>query len=507
MKKRPRKPRTLWDRFKQALSRRKRAWRVPLGLELLEDRITPTGDLWFQASGAEALTLRLSGEDLQIIDTGDPSQVRASRPLSAITTGVRIEGNGYDVGLTIDASLPQVPGGVLFVGGSGTNTLTGPGRDTTWRVTGAGEGHLGDPGFVRFTGIENLTGAADNQDTFVIDQGGSLAGTVEGGAGGYDTVRFTGAYRKVGYEVTGPQSGDIVLDGQTVRYSGMEPIQFTQAAGTFPYAGTAGDDTINLHDIPDAGGVTMEISGTGETVQFANPTGALVIAGEAGNDTITVSSFDPLFSAGLTLDGGAGGDQVIVAGGVHLLTRGGDATIKAEQIELQTGVVLDTTGAGPAGSIRFEAKDSDFRVFETPVGYANHSASISLTHATIKGGDVTLSAEAKDLTLASTVPSYLKGFTSTLSNLAAQIPGQLISALAGFDASVVIRGGDAHIGIADSAIESSGSVNIASTTKVETLVQAIAVSSGFGNISPQDSFLVSVGYGQATSTVETLISG
>ena len=112
-----------------------------------------------------------------------------SRPLADIDAGVRIEGTGYDVNLTIDPSMPQVAGGVLFVGGSGTNTLLGPNVNTDWILNGAGAGTAsGSTGvMVRFEGVENLRGGTA-VDTFKVDPGGSLAGTIDGGGGTKDAL-------------------------------------------------------------------------------------------------------------------------------------------------------------------------------------------------------------------------------------------------------------------------------------------------------------------------------
>src|SRR5262245_9750039 len=142
--------------------------RKRLLVELLEDRLAPAS-LEYLAADNTPLTLRLSEPNqlLQIVNTQAPTQVLASQPLAAIPA-VRIAGNGLDTQLTVDASVPALADGIDFVGGAGTNTLIGPARDVTWTVTGDGEGHLGDAGFLRFRGVDNLTGAADNQDTFVF---------------------------------------------------------------------------------------------------------------------------------------------------------------------------------------------------------------------------------------------------------------------------------------------------------------------------------------------------
>ena len=59
----------------------------------------------------------------------------------------------------------------------------------TWDVTGPDAGTVAG---VDFTSVENLSGASDNKDTFVVAPGGSVSGKVDGGQGGFDTLRLTG---------------------------------------------------------------------------------------------------------------------------------------------------------------------------------------------------------------------------------------------------------------------------------------------------------------------------
>ena len=56
-------------------------------------------------------------------------------------------------------------GHVRVTGSSGEDTLAGPAADTIWNVTGHGSGSVAG---ATFTGIENLSGAADNEDTFIV---------------------------------------------------------------------------------------------------------------------------------------------------------------------------------------------------------------------------------------------------------------------------------------------------------------------------------------------------
>ncbi len=58
---------------------------------------------------------------------------------------------------------------VTFDGGAGDDTLVGPSADTTWSITGRDKGSVAG---LSFTGVENLTGARDNRDTFEFDAAG-----------------------------------------------------------------------------------------------------------------------------------------------------------------------------------------------------------------------------------------------------------------------------------------------------------------------------------------------
>src|SRR5262249_29309387 len=130
-----------------------------------------------------------------------------------------------------------LPGGITFLGGTGDGDalLVKGAGDLTWHVTGA---NAGSAGAVQFSGVENLLGDADNQDTFVIEAGGSV-GLVDGGAGGFDTLVIEdGPYAKVVSTATGPDSGSVALDDATIQYAGLEPLLVN--------AGTAADQVYNL---------------------------------------------------------------------------------------------------------------------------------------------------------------------------------------------------------------------------------------------------------------------
>jgi hypothetical protein len=251
-----------------------------------------------------------------------------------IAGGVHFDGgNGNDT-VTI-GSLPQAMSGlVTLAGGDGINTLQGPSTDTTWTIDGQNSGHVAG---ADFSGFQNLTGAANNKDTFVFTATGGLDGTVEGGAGGFDVVEVQGGtYNNLAFTYTGPQSGTIDRDGNTLTYAGMEPVVVNGGTATdivynlpnaavkseFTVSGTnfsltsqdgpkafedttvavagvtsvslnlgTGDDTLSIHDITGTGaGYTTKIDGQAgnDTIKFGNGFGQVELTNKIGEGTDTI---------------------------------------------------------------------------------------------------------------------------------------------------------------------------------------------------------------------------
>ncbi|RYY14632.1 MAG: LEPR-XLL domain-containing protein, partial [Alphaproteobacteria bacterium] len=224
--------------------------------------------------------------------------------------------------------------GVATVGGSGADVLHGPTADTTWQVTGAGSGTLAANAGGRitaFTGFHALDGAANNDDSFLLHPGASVAGGIVGGAGGYDTVGYEGgSYASLVSAPTGPQSGLLTADGVTTVYAGMEPVTSTAVVAnlTLKLNGSGGQAT--LTNAP--GSTTMlQLSDPGfmETDIFAAPTGTLTIdLGSGGNKTLTLSGIDGRFISGLSIQTEGTGDTVTVNTG--LTTNGHAVSIAAD---------------------------------------------------------------------------------------------------------------------------------------------------------------------------------
>ena len=152
--------------------------------------------------------------------------------------GIHIRASGGDDSITLknigDTS-------IAIDGGDGNDTLTGPSADSSWTINEANAGYVAG---VSFTNMENLTGAANNEDIFTFTAMGSLSGIVEGGDGGFDVIAATtGGFDSLIYTYTGPQSGSIDRDGNVITYDGFEPV-----VPGGPLDGSASDITFNFVD-------------------------------------------------------------------------------------------------------------------------------------------------------------------------------------------------------------------------------------------------------------------
>src|SRR5262249_62256168 len=85
--------------------------------------------------------------------------------------------------------------------GGPNDTLHGPAADSRWDISGSGGGTVAG---TTFNGFENLSGAPNNKDPFVLEPTGSLSGVADGGAGGYDSLVVQGPRRSTRSPPTHP---------------------------------------------------------------------------------------------------------------------------------------------------------------------------------------------------------------------------------------------------------------------------------------------------------------
>ncbi len=487
------------------------------------------------------LTLSSDGSDLQLVDTLTKSVVK-TQPIADNSGKVIITGSDQSESLVIDTSASHLS--VTYNGGIGFDTLIGPAITSLWTISGDNAGLVND--LVTFSGVENLTGAVDNEDTFVVAEGGRVSGEVEGGDGGFDSVVVSGDYSNVGYVATSFDSGVITLDGNTLVFDGMEPVVLDGSVGTYTHTATASDDVITIS--PDAQGRVQVNDGVGETVSIENAN-TLVVVGGDGNDSVTVSgaldfSFGSLtiyaelvtvesnaqitniadvtltaladdgsgtLSAAILVDGdiNATGQVTISAQVDNTITRSGnstnilEATTSSARALIRSGAIIN---ADSLSLTAYTNVDISVATVTDAISASLEVSSAQITHAGISG-DVTLNVGSAEIDMVPGAPSLLVEAIDS-SEIETVITHSALGALvdqtlnSGFDAYLsditLSRDTQAYIGDTTGAV----SINSPMTAPPTGLVRVHAHNRNGGNTGINgkvDSFL----FGQHTNTVTT----
>ncbi|MBK8017278.1 MAG: LEPR-XLL domain-containing protein [Betaproteobacteria bacterium] len=325
--------------------------------ERLEPRILLSADApgLVDSAGLLAIQLGDAGHEVVVTRTGDAQNGGALLRVDIDgsfwdfgdaadgVTSLRIDGGAGDD--RIDASGAAVT--TTVDGGAGQDSLVGPRQDVRWSLTGDGAGAVGG---VTFSRIENLLGAADNRDTFVLFAGGGLSGTADGGSGGFDSLEIdAGPISLARFLADGPDSGVVELDGDTFRYAGLEPITLTSTAGEIVVDATSDDNTLVLEADPtnSANLRVRSTDGTIESVSFARASTSITINLLGGDDSLDIGDLGAGITASLTVDGGDGDTDLITVSGDVVLP-GKDVSLSAETVTVAyTGSLsVRTTAAG-----------------------------------------------------------------------------------------------------------------------------------------------------------------
>ena len=266
--------------------------------------------------GSTDVTLSWSGEEtdslLQFHDR--QGTLLASQSLVGINR-VTIAGTEADDSLRIAPWTAPLSIELIFEGRGGIDTLLGATNDSQWFVTAADQGYLTTSEETRVINfaVENLVGAANNQDTFIIEDEGSLSGLIAGGDGGFDTLVTNGDFHQTQFIATGPDSGFVLLGDHSISYQGLEPVTDNSMAPNKLFNATGGDDQINIDsDVVDDTIIIDSLNGTFEDHTLREPNQLLTINAGDGDDTI---AFDALFYDNkFLIDGGVGNDTIDVSG-------------------------------------------------------------------------------------------------------------------------------------------------------------------------------------------------
>jgi len=285
-----------------------------LNLESLEARVVPA-TLAYTAGDSTPLQLQVSGGQLQLVNTNDPSKVFAAITLDS-SSAATISGKGFDVALTIDASVPTLSGGITFQAGGGKTALIGPARGNEWLITGEGVGVLNS--FVTFSGVDTLFGGSGD-DVYRFSSGKLGSIVLNESAGGTDTLDFS------------PSSGPVTVDlsrpgAQTV--SGNLKLTLGSGQALENVIGTSGNDTITGNSLKN----TLRGGSGNDTLAGGENDDTYIFASGSGTDTITEQSAGTGGSTGDVLDLTAINADLtaVVRGDGTMTVSGGGVTINAK---------------------------------------------------------------------------------------------------------------------------------------------------------------------------------
>ncbi|MEL6550928.1 MAG: hypothetical protein AAFQ54_11865, partial [Pseudomonadota bacterium] len=395
----------------------------------------------------------------------------------------------FDIfGLDADAAATYV-----LQGGTGTDTVTGPPTDTVWNITGHNEGNVVG---VAFSAVENLVGAADNDDTFVVAATGALDGVMDGGDGGFDSMILSGGtFETVTYVATGSTSGTIDRDGSLLTYDGLEPITDMMVIDDRVIDASAISDTTTLVDNNDG---TMTFASTDliptfEQITFAKATNSLTVnLGDdlgvlpfetdiplVAGDSLSVGALD-MAGAVLTIDGQDGLDTVTFTGDI---TNADAINVTAEQIVVDGGVTITGT------SVNFTAEaTADALALASDAGVY---VALPLADVTVLG---TVAASAGDVVISASATSNLDAATVSLG----PVGGAIITAIP----SATISVGDASDPLVGGTITATGNVDLDTAISL-TVMAADEADAGDTDASVDAAVVVTV----ALSTSEIGVSG
>ncbi|MDH3387171.1 MAG: LEPR-XLL domain-containing protein, partial [Gammaproteobacteria bacterium] len=341
-----------------------------------------------------------AGDDTFQFLGGDPGSVSGGAGNDTLDYSAQTDALTYD--------LEGNDGFENIIAGSGNDTLVGYIADMTWNITGADSG---DAGGVAFSGFENLTGRADNEDSFVVTQAGSLSGAMDGGAGGFDVLVLDGGtFNNVKYVAWDAHSGTVTRDGEVLIYYGLEPITDNMNVADRVIDLSANEDTATLTQ----SGLMYSIASTDptgtitfETVNFTKPTTSLTINMGADNDIpflsrdkLTISGAVDLSDVNVTIEGEDGKDEVVISGTFST----GDLVVNAEKIEV-SGTVTTNADVDSSGNVVLNADAEDDGAVDDDgdllggvfqgLYVATPEARIDVTGGINAAGDLTMTADAK----------------------------------------------------------------------------------------------------------------
>ena len=264
-----------------------------LSVNLVHDLGAPSADhsliVQLVQQTEQANNQTVSVQRVQIVDQSTNNAVLAFGDLNEISA-VSIEAGPGNTTLTIDAksfaghSAPAIS----FDGGTGhSNIIFDNSMATNWSLTGNNAGTVSGNGVTAsFDNVANLTGAANNNDTLTVQQGGALSGTFDGGAGGGNAIVADNNAHQSPIFSSGPQYGTFTLGNNAIQYVEVQSIDVGD-----PVSASIGNNIT----------ATVSLSGTVMDLHYSGADHLFSVAGDGSNnftlnlgsgDTITVGTLD-----------------------------------------------------------------------------------------------------------------------------------------------------------------------------------------------------------------------
>lgn len=147
------------------------------------------------------------------------------------------------------------------------SNITGENINTSWAITGDGDGTIVGTVTSTFTDFDNLTGGTADDD-FTFSVSGEISGIVDGGGAGADNDTLTANNETNIWAITGPDAGTVTGGG-----TGLYSATFTDIENL---TGNAQIDTFNFSDPGTISGI-IDGSTASDVVNLTAKTAAVVV--------------------------------------------------------------------------------------------------------------------------------------------------------------------------------------------------------------------------------------
>ena len=262
---------------------------------------------------AVSTTFNVSGSDAGTVAGINFTRVGKLQGANGVSDQFNILSNGASLSVGID-------------GGTGSvNTLTGPSTGATFEITGRDSGRVGG---VSFTHVGRLIGADNAPDTFIVDAGGSLSNSLDGGVGG-------------GNQLDGPNTGATFtvssVDAGRIQETGAAVSTVFKNVGQLQ-GGSAADSFV----LTAAGGLSTGLDGGGGVNTLHGPAGATYTVTGTDTGTLNTTSFSHIGK----LLGTSGAADAFVIGVGAALSIGIDGVGAGRNVLIgpSTGTTFTVTG-------------------------------------------------------------------------------------------------------------------------------------------------------------------